>query len=70
MTEKRTPVQGKRNTITLIKCLLTCTFYLIGSIHKRAPQRPATVPTDIYISSKSKSNAIIKRVTRLMLKEK
>ncbi|KAG2237691.1 hypothetical protein BDF21DRAFT_419184 [Thamnidium elegans] len=40
-----------------------------GSIHKRAPQRPATVPTDIYISGKSKSNAIIKRVTRLMLKE-
>ncbi|KAI7865754.1 uncharacterized protein EV154DRAFT_572116 [Mucor mucedo] len=41
-----------------------------GSIHKRAPQRPAAVPTDIYISNKSKTYAIIKRVTRLMLKEK
>ncbi|KAI9341604.1 hypothetical protein BD770DRAFT_330073, partial [Pilaira anomala] len=41
----------------------------LGSIHKRAPQRPATIPTDIYISSKSKTNAIIRRVTRLMLKE-
>lgn len=42
----------------------------VGSIHKRAPQRPAAVPTDIYISNKSKTYAIIKRVTRLMLKEK
>ncbi|KAI7899798.1 uncharacterized protein BX663DRAFT_488801 [Cokeromyces recurvatus] len=40
-----------------------------GSIHKRVPQRPATVPTDIYISKKSKTQAIIKRVRRLMLKE-
>ncbi|KAI8086842.1 uncharacterized protein B0P05DRAFT_13025 [Gilbertella persicaria] len=40
-----------------------------GSIHKRAPQRPATVPTDIYVSNKTKTAAIIKRVTRLMLKE-
>ncbi|KAI9481385.1 MAG: hypothetical protein EXX96DRAFT_538583 [Benjaminiella poitrasii] len=40
-----------------------------GSIHKRVPQRPATVPTDIYISKKSKTQAIIKRVKRLMLKE-
>ncbi|KAG2205546.1 hypothetical protein INT47_005921 [Mucor saturninus] len=40
-----------------------------GSIHKRAPQRPAAVPTDIYISNKSKTHATIKRVTRLMLKE-
>ncbi|KAI8638986.1 hypothetical protein BD408DRAFT_435529 [Parasitella parasitica] len=40
-----------------------------GSIHKRTPQRPASVPTDIYISNKSKQSAIVKRVRRLMLKE-
>ncbi|CEP07978.1 hypothetical protein [Parasitella parasitica] len=40
-----------------------------GSIHKRTPQRPASVPTDIYISNKSKQAAIVKRVRRLMLKE-
>ncbi|CAO3608115.1 unnamed protein product [Mucor hiemalis] len=40
-----------------------------GSIHKRTPQRPAAVPTDIYISGKSKTIAIVKRVKRLMLKE-
>ncbi|KAL0143866.1 hypothetical protein V8B55DRAFT_1481290 [Mucor lusitanicus] len=40
-----------------------------GSIHKRTPQRPASVPTDIYISTKSKRSAIVKRVRRLMLKE-
>ncbi|CEG72648.1 hypothetical protein RMATCC62417_08173 [Rhizopus microsporus] len=40
-----------------------------GSIHKRKPQRPASVPTDIYIASNSKSSAIVNRVKRLMLKE-
>ncbi|KAI8997817.1 hypothetical protein BDB01DRAFT_846425 [Pilobolus umbonatus] len=40
-----------------------------GSIKKRTPQRPATVPTDIYISQKSKQSAIIKRIHRLMVKE-
>ncbi|KAI8368477.1 hypothetical protein BD560DRAFT_435512 [Blakeslea trispora] len=40
-----------------------------GSIHKRVPQRPATVPTDIYVSHKTTTTAVIKRVTRLMLKE-
>lgn len=40
-----------------------------GSIHKRTPQRPAAVPTDIYVSNKSKTIAIVKRVKRLMLKE-
>ncbi|KAI8981607.1 hypothetical protein BDF20DRAFT_911881 [Mycotypha africana] len=40
-----------------------------GSIHKRVPQRPATVPTDIYICNKTKTQAIIKRVKRLMLRE-
>lgn len=52
------PISETTNTVNL------------GSIHKRAPQRPAALPTDIYISNKSKSYAIIKRVTRLMLKEK
>ncbi|KAI8331088.1 hypothetical protein EDC96DRAFT_415497, partial [Choanephora cucurbitarum] len=41
----------------------------LGSIHKRVPQRPATVPSDIYVSNKTTTAAIIKRVTRLMLKE-
>ncbi|OBZ83085.1 Ribonuclease P protein subunit p20 [Choanephora cucurbitarum] len=41
----------------------------LGSIHKRVPQRPATVPNDIYVSNKTTTAAIIKRVTRLMLKE-
>ncbi|CEI99665.1 hypothetical protein G6F70_009007 [Rhizopus microsporus] len=40
-----------------------------GSIHKRKPQRPASVPTDIYVASNSKSSAIVNRVKRLMLKE-
>ncbi|PHZ07259.1 uncharacterized protein RHIMIDRAFT_242832 [Rhizopus microsporus ATCC 52813] len=40
-----------------------------GSIHKRKPQRPASVPADIYIASNSKSSAIVNRVKRLMLKE-
>ncbi|KAG0744238.1 hypothetical protein G6F57_007631 [Rhizopus arrhizus] len=40
-----------------------------GSIHKRKPQRPASVSNDIYISSKSKSSAIVNRIKRLMLKE-
>ncbi|KAI9256276.1 hypothetical protein BY458DRAFT_419157, partial [Sporodiniella umbellata] len=41
----------------------------IGSIHKQTPQRPASIPTDIYISNKSRSSAIVSRVKRLMLKE-
>ncbi|KAI9489328.1 hypothetical protein BDB00DRAFT_770897, partial [Zychaea mexicana] len=39
-------------------------------IHKRAPQRPATVPSDVYISHKTKTNVIIKRVRQLMVNEK
>ncbi|KAI8888211.1 hypothetical protein K501DRAFT_27203 [Backusella circina FSU 941] len=40
-----------------------------GTIQKRTAQHPTVVPTDIYISKKSNKTAIIKRITRLMLKE-
>ncbi|KAL1932578.1 hypothetical protein VTP01DRAFT_8256 [Rhizomucor pusillus] len=38
-------------------------------IHKRTPQRPASRPSDIYISSKSKTNVVVKRVRQLMVNE-
>ncbi|KAI8140282.1 hypothetical protein BJV82DRAFT_623420 [Fennellomyces sp. T-0311] len=41
-----------------------------ASLHKRAPQRPASVPSDIYISHKTKTNVIIARVRQLMVNQK
>ncbi|KAI9317471.1 hypothetical protein BX666DRAFT_1937533 [Dichotomocladium elegans] len=42
----------------------------VGSLRKRCPQRPASVPSDIYISSKSNSTIVVKRVRRLMVNDK
>ncbi|KAI7857558.1 hypothetical protein BDC45DRAFT_566016 [Circinella umbellata] len=41
-----------------------------ASIHKRAPQRPATIPSDVYVSHKTKTNVIIERVRQLMVNQK
>ncbi|KAL0079889.1 hypothetical protein J3Q64DRAFT_1751634 [Phycomyces blakesleeanus] len=41
-----------------------------GVIHKRTPQRPAADPTHIYLSHKSKTIAIVKRIKRLMINER
>ncbi|KAI8374299.1 uncharacterized protein BYT42DRAFT_575890 [Radiomyces spectabilis] len=41
-----------------------------GTIHKRVPQRPATVPTDIYVSKTSKTTVLVNRIKRLMVNEK
>lgn len=69
MLDKRTPIEGIIYIPNLHKYGCKSNS-LLGSIHKRTPQRPASVPTDIYISNKSKTSAIVKRVRRLMLKEK
>lgn len=41
-----------------------------GSIRKRTPHRPASVPSDIYISHKSIPAVVIKRVRQLMVNER
>ncbi|KAJ8654982.1 hypothetical protein O0I10_009378 [Lichtheimia ornata] len=41
-----------------------------GSIRKRTPHRPASVPSDIYISNKSIPAVVIKRVRQLMVNER
>jgi hypothetical protein len=69
MLDKRTPTEGIIYIFNLYKFEYKYNSSL-GAIHKRTPQRPASVPTDIYISNKSKTSAIVKRVRRLMLKEK
>ncbi|RUS17265.1 hypothetical protein BC937DRAFT_90180 [Endogone sp. FLAS-F59071] len=39
---------------------------LEGELHKRVPQRPATVPTDIYVSRKSAFGAQLARAKKLL----
>ncbi|KAI8069503.1 hypothetical protein BC940DRAFT_237031, partial [Gongronella butleri] len=46
------------------------TLDLVGTLHKRIPQRAATTPTDIYFSTKSKSKVLVQRIKRLMVDEK
>ncbi|KAJ2959302.1 hypothetical protein NQZ79_g5231 [Umbelopsis isabellina] len=40
---------------------------LEGEIHKRTPQQPATIPTDIYVSNKSAFSAQLARAKKLLL---
>lgn len=42
---------------------------LEGELHKRVPQRPATVPTDIYVSRKSAFGAQLARAKKLLFVE-
>ncbi|KAG9284545.1 hypothetical protein G9A89_014149 [Geosiphon pyriformis] len=40
------------------------------TILKRVPQRPATLPTDIYVSQKSKMRGLLEYAKSLLLKER
>ncbi|KAI8076834.1 uncharacterized protein BX664DRAFT_344060 [Halteromyces radiatus] len=44
--------------------------HIEGTIHKRAPLRPAASIDNIYIANKTKVQVIINRVKRLMISEK
>ncbi|KAI7866506.1 hypothetical protein BDF14DRAFT_1811699 [Spinellus fusiger] len=41
-----------------------------GTVHKRTPQRPAANVTDIYVSRKSRTAAIVKRIRSLMVNQR